>query len=106
MEHFIKLALQQGAAAENAIRQHPRFQANSKIRLHWTDWSNDCDVVCNCEGICTDVAVGGIGAYSVNEFAAGDVVGVEFVDAPLPIYQARVIYRNGYDYGLEFLNIV
>jgi hypothetical protein len=90
----------------NASRQHPRFQADSKIRLHWTDWSSDCDVVCSCEGICTDVAIGGIGAYTVAEFAAGDVVGVEFVDAPLPIYQARVIYRNGYDYGLEFLNMV
>jgi hypothetical protein len=90
----------------SATRQHPRFQADSKIRLHWTDWSNDCDVVCSCEGICTDVAIGGIGAYTVNEFVAGDVVGVEFVDAPLPIHQARVVYRNGYDYGLQFLNIV
>jgi hypothetical protein len=87
-------------------RQHPRFQANSKIRLHWTDWSNDRDVVCSCEGICTDVAIGGVGVYSVNDFAVSDVLGVEFVDTPLPIHQARVIYRNGYDYGLEFLNIV
>jgi hypothetical protein len=90
----------------SASRQHPRFQANSKIRLHWTDWSNDCDVVSSCEGICTDVAIGGIGVYSVNDFAVSDVLGVEFIDAPLPIYQARVIYRNGYDYGLEFLNMV
>ncbi len=91
---------------DESARQHPRFAANSKIRLHWIDWSNDRNAPCNCDGICTDVAVGGIGAYSVNEFAAGDVVGIEFVDAPLPVYQARVIYRNGYDYGLEFLNMV
>src|SRR5512144_74717 len=94
-------------AEENTIRQHPRFQANSRVRLHWTDWSNDeADVVCSCEGICTDVAIGGIGVYTVNDFAAGDVVGVEFMDSPLPIYQARIVYRNGYDYGLQFLNMV
>lgn len=91
----------------NATREHPRFQANSKLRLHWTDASSQgSDFVCSCDAVCTDVAVGGIGAYTVTEFVAGDVVGVEFLDAPLPIYQARVIYRNGFDYGLQFLDIV
>ncbi len=89
-----------------AVRQHPRFNANSRIRIHWTDWSGDCDIVCSCDGVCTDVAIGGVGMYTLNEFAAGDVVGIEFLDSPLPIYQARVIYRNGFDYGLEFLNMV
>ncbi len=94
-------------AEVNASRAHPRFQVNSRVRLHWTDWSNEeCDVACSCEGMCVDVAIGGIGIHTANEFLVGDVVGVEFIDSPLPIYQARIVYRNGDDYGLQFLNMV
>lgn len=91
----------------SASRAHPRFQVDSKIRLHWTDWSSEeCDVACSCDGLCTDVAIGGIGISTANEFLVGDVVGVEFVDSPLPIYQAKIVYRNGDNYGLQFLNMV
>lgn len=90
-----------------STREHPRFTVNSRVRLHWTDFSSDdADIACSCDGVCTDVAVGGIGLYTVSDFAAGDVVGVEFLDSPLPIYPARVVYRNGYEYGLQFLNVV
>jgi len=91
----------------NPTRQHPRFTAHSVIRLHWTDWGEERpDTQRSFGGVCTDVAIGGIGAYTVSEFAIGDVLGVEFVDTPLPILQAQVVYRNGFDYGLKFLDIV
>jgi hypothetical protein len=93
-------------AATDTAREHPRFEAHSVIRLYWTDLTEKSDEVRSCSAVCTDIAIGGIGAYTVNDFAVGDVLGVEFLETPLSIMAARIVYRNGFDYGLKFLDIV
>ncbi len=82
-------------------RAYPRFEANTPVRLFWTDGSYR-----QCEGVCTDVAVGGVGVYAMADFHVDDYVRIEFPGLPLPSYKARIVYRNGFDYGLYFLEIV
>jgi PilZ domain len=88
-------------------RKHPRFRARSVVRVHWNESPDrKQDGARNCSGVCTSIAVGGIGVYMVSEFAVGDRLGVEFLDQPSSIMQAEIVYRNGYDYGLKFLDVV
>lgn len=58
------------------------------------------------EGRCTVVAVGGMGVEVAAKFDVGEIVEVEFVDVTQPPLQAKIVYRNAYEYGLQFLEII
>jgi hypothetical protein len=81
-------------------RRYPRFDAEAPVRLGKSGSDRAC------EGKCVKVAVGGIGVHAPADFAIGDEVEVEFVSAPSAPHRARIVYRNGTEYGLEFVEIV
>ncbi len=58
------------------------------------------------DGLCTVVAVGGMGVQVAAKFDVGETVEVEFIDVTQPPLQAKIVYRNGYEYGLQFSEIV
>ena len=94
-------ALQQSEAS--AIRKHPRFEARSVVHVHWRDSVAGRRT---SSGICTDVAIGGMGLYMVADLAVGDILDIEFLDQPESPMKAEIVYRNGFDYGLRFLEIL
>jgi hypothetical protein len=89
------------APSWTALRRYPRFEASSAVRLHRTDGSGR-----HHEGICKVVAVGGIGIEIPVEFAVGEELEAEFLATPSAPCRARVVYRRGDEYGLQFLDIV
>lgn len=83
-----------------AQRKYHRFNVDSPVRLSVDGTGRKYD------GVCTVVAVGGMGVQVPAKFDVGENVEVEFVETEQPALQARIVYRNGYEYGLSFLDIV
>jgi PilZ domain len=81
-------------------RRYHRFSVDSPVRLAVEGSDRKYD------GLCTVVAVGGMGVEVAAKFDIGEVVQVEFVDVTQPPLQAKIVYRNGYEYGLSFLDLV
>lgn len=81
-------------------RKYPRFEVNSEVRLHRTDGSNR-----HHDGACNVVAIGGIGVVMTADFDIGEEVEAEFVGSPSVPCRARIVYRRGQEYGLQFLEI-
>jgi hypothetical protein len=83
-----------------ARRKYHRFNVDSPVRLSIDGTDRKYD------GVCTVVAVGGMGVQVAAKFEIGENVEVEFIETEQPTLQARIVYRNGYEYGLSFLDIV
>lgn len=81
-------------------RRYHRFNVDTPVRIS-VDGSDR-----KYDGLCTVVAVGGMGVQVAAKFDVGETVEVEFVGVAQPELQAKVVYRNGYEYGLQFLEIV
>ncbi len=82
------------------LRRYHRFNVDTPVRLSVEGSDRKYD------GLCTVVAVGGMGVQVAAKFDVGETVEVEFTDVSQPALQATIVYRNGYEYGLQFLEIV
>ena len=93
-----------GKKSWTTARQFPRFQLDVRILVH--RFHNGAHVT--VWGRSTTLGVEGIGATLTGEMEIGDVVGLEFSVplSPHPVkLRASVRYRNGFQYGFEFLAV-